>query len=51
MDGEKLQDSRHVLKVEPERFVNMLDMEWDGKREADDDKLWLELCILRWGTG
>lgn len=40
LDGKKCQDSGNALNVDPEGFANMLDNEWDGKREATDDKVW-----------
>ena len=40
MDGKKLQDSGNALNVDPEEFANILEKEWDGKKEATDDKIW-----------
>ena len=41
MDGKKPQDSGNALNVDPEGFANILDNEWDGQREATDDKSWV----------
>lgn len=39
MDGKKLQESGNTLNVDPEGFAHILDNEWDGEREATDDKI------------
>lgn len=39
VDGKKPQDSGNALNVDPEGFVDILDNEWDGKREATDGKI------------
>lgn len=41
MDGKKPQDSGNALNVDPEGFADILDNEWDGKREATDGKIWV----------